>query len=153
MSTFPWPWVVSAALAACASAPTARPELQAPDTARLEVTVVGFENDEGQALMSLFLDDAGWPDDPDAAFVALSLPIRERTVVAAIDDVPPGSVAVAVFHDEDVDGELDQNFLGIPREDYGFSRDARGRFGPPGFDDARLEIEAGESLPITIEVR
>ncbi len=70
-----------------------------------------------------------------------------------LTEVPAGPFAIAVFHDEDLDQELDRNFLGIPREDYGFSRDARGRFGPPSFDDARLELGAGETMQLAIEVR
>jgi len=48
-----------------------------------------------------------------------------------------GQYAIKVFHDENANGELDINFLGIPKESYGFSNHARGRFGPPPFAEAR----------------
>ena len=46
-------------------------------------------------------------------------------------DLPPGAYALSVFHDADANGTLDSNVAGLPTERYGFSRDARGRFGPP----------------------
>ena len=39
----------------------------------------------------------------------------------------------------------DSNFLGIPREPYGFSRDAKPILSKPGFDDVKFTIAAGEN--------
>ena len=64
--------------------------------------------------------------------------------------VPPGVFAISVFHDEDGDTELKTNFIGIPKEGIGFSRDARARFGPPGWDDAKLVLEPGEVEQVNI---
>jgi uncharacterized protein (DUF2141 family) len=66
--------------------------------------------------------------------------------------VPSGPFAVSVFHDEDLDRKLDTGLFGAPSEDYGFSRDARGTFGPPRFEDARLELAPGESKRVAIRV-
>jgi uncharacterized protein (DUF2141 family) len=69
-----------------------------------------------------------------------SAPAREGENVIAVPGVPKGTWAVLVFQDENENGQLDRNLIGIPKENYGFSRDARGRFGPPGFDDAAIEV-------------
>jgi uncharacterized protein (DUF2141 family) len=116
------------------------------------VTVTGFESERGQALVALFLDERGWPHDETRAFGAAVRPVREGRAVAAFESVPAGPFAVSVFHDEDLDRELDTGLFGIPSEDYGFSRDARGAFGPPSFEEARLELAAGESRQVTIRV-
>ena len=60
--------------------------------------------------------------------------------VVTVQGVPPGTWAVLAYQDENANGELDR-LLGIPRENYGFSRDARGSFGPPGFEDAALPVK------------
>ena len=52
--------------------------------------------------------------------------------------MPFGEYAIKLFHDENMDGELDSNFLGIPTEDHGFSNNASGTFGPADYDDAKL---------------
>jgi uncharacterized protein (DUF2141 family) len=80
------------------------------------------------------------------------LPIRERRVVAEFEGVPAGPFAVSVFHDENLDRKLDKGFLGVPSEDYGFSREARDMFGPPSFGEARLDLAADEAKAIAIRV-
>jgi len=57
-----------------------------------------------------------------------------------IPDLPPGKYAVAAYVDNNRNGRQDKNFLGIPKENYGFSNDARGMFGPPDFAAAAFDI-------------
>jgi uncharacterized protein (DUF2141 family) len=79
-----------------------------------------------------------------------SAPAQAGETTVLVKGVPPGTWAVVVYQDENTNGELDTNLLGIPKEAYGFSRDARSKFGPPGFDDAAIEV--GEA-PATVNVR
>lgn len=80
-----------------------------------------------------------------------SMPAREGENVIAVPGVPKGSWAVLAYQDENENGELDRNLIGIPKENYGFSRDARGKFGPPGFDDAAIEVK-GEVTAATLRL-
>jgi uncharacterized protein (DUF2141 family) len=57
-----------------------------------------------------------------------------------VPDLPPGRYAVAAYVDNNRNGKQDKNFLGVPKEDYGFSNEARGRFGPPDFAEAAFDI-------------
>lgn len=52
----------------------------------------------------------------------------------------PGIYAAAAFHDENRSGDFDTNFIGLPREGYGFSNGARALLGPPAFEDASVEL-------------
>jgi uncharacterized protein (DUF2141 family) len=140
------------ALSACASAPPKAEEPRPPGTGRVRVTVIGFQSERGQALVALFLSGKGWPVDETLAFGRAVLPIRGGEALAEFENVPSGPFAVSAFHDEDVDRVLDTGLLGIPSEDYGFSRDARGSFGPPSFEAARLELATGETKQLTIRV-
>ena len=69
-----------------------------------------------------------------------SVPARDGETVVTIKNVPAGTWAVLAYQDENANGELDRNLIGIPSENYGFSRDARGRFGPPSFEDAAMPV-------------
>jgi uncharacterized protein (DUF2141 family) len=69
-----------------------------------------------------------------------SAPAKDGENVIAVPDVPKGRWAVLVYQDENGNGELDRNFIGIPKENYGFSRNAAGKFGPPSFEDAVIEV-------------
>jgi uncharacterized protein (DUF2141 family) len=54
--------------------------------------------------------------------------------------VPAGQHAIKVFHDVNANGKLDTNWMGIPNEPYGFGNDARGKFGPPSFEESAVTI-------------
>ena len=54
--------------------------------------------------------------------------------------------------DYDAAPGLDRNLIGIPSENYGFSRDARGKFGPPDFTDAAIDVR-DETMAVTIKLR
>ncbi|HSG00844.1 MAG TPA: DUF2141 domain-containing protein [Vicinamibacterales bacterium] len=140
-------------LSGCASAPPADPPSRPAETGSLTVQVTGFADDSGQALVAVFLDERGWPGDQTLAFGRAVLQIVGGEAQAAFADVPAGPFAVSVFHDKDLDRELDANVLRMPTEPYGFSRDARGTFGPPGFDEARLDLLPGEVKQVTVRVR
>lgn len=58
----------------------------------------------------------------------------------SLPPLPPGAYAVTSFCDVNGNGQLDTNLVGKPTEPYGFSRNARGRFGPPDWDDAAFDL-------------
>ena len=111
--------------------------------ADLEVSIEGLRSDEGNVRVSVHRRD-GAADFPNGDGVSGAFrradPDGARFVFA---DLAPGDYAAAAFHDEDADGELDTNALGLPTEGYGFSNDARGMMGPPGFDAAAITVGAG----------
>jgi uncharacterized protein (DUF2141 family) len=140
-------------LSACASAPPEPPEPRPAGHGSVEVTMTGFKNQEGNARVAVFLDARVWPDGDGSIFATAVVPISDGQAFAVFEEVPAGPFAVSVFHDKDGDGELDSVALGIPSEAYGFSGDARGLFGAPSFEEARIELAAGETKQITIRVR
>ena len=66
--------------------------------------------------------------------------------------VIPGKYAISVYHDVNGNQRLDSNMVGIPSEPYGFSRDARGKMGPPSFDDAAFEV-GKDNVNLTLRVK
>ena len=60
-------------------------------------------------------------------------------------NLAPGRYAAIAFHDENGNGKLDKNFLGVPTEPYGFSNNVQGFLGPPTFDAAALDIGDGNA--------
>ena len=78
-------------------------------------------------------------------------PITDRRALCRFEGVAAGRYAAAVFHDEDGDRKL-KTVLGMPREGYGFSNDARpGTFGPPKFETAAFDFD-GSSKRVTIRL-
>ena len=56
-------------------------------------------------------------------------------------ELPAGQYAVGIFHDVNLNNKIDNNFLGLPKEQYGFSNNARALFGPPSFEEAAFELK------------
>ena len=47
-----------------------------------------------------------------------------------------GTYAIGFYIDKNQNEKIDTNFLGIPKEQFGFSNDVMGKFGPPSFEAA-----------------
>lgn len=115
--------------------------------ADLTVRIEGVRSAEGDIRVAVHRRAAGvdFPDSAGAVKKAMRPAAEAGDLVFA--GLPPGDYAIAAFHDEDRDGDLSTNLLGMPTEGYGFSNDARGLFGPPGFDDAAFTVGAGDERP------
>lgn len=107
--------------------------------ATVDVVVTGVRNSQGDVRVAIcsrqrFLK-------PQCEHFGQA-PAHAGEVTVRITDVPPGTWAAQAFHDEDRDGKLGTNLLGLPTEGLGFSNDARFRFGPPSFEDAAFQLNA-----------
>lgn len=113
----------------------------AAHAADLELTIAEARNAEGRVMVALFNDAEGFGKMLEAKRVAAAmLPIDGTTARLMIGGLVPGRYAVSVIHDQNGNGKLDTNLLGLPTEGYGFSRDARGTLGPPSFEAAAFEL-------------
>jgi uncharacterized protein (DUF2141 family) len=112
---------------------------KAPPTTTLTVTIKKVKDAKGTVRVGLFSLKDRWPVVKDASLGA-NAKARKGTLKVSISGVKAGTWAVALFHDEDDDGEIDKSFIGIPTEGYGFSRDASATFGPPDFEDAAFKV-------------
>ena len=65
-------------------------------------------------------------------------------------DIPDGTYAIGIFIDTNDNNKMDKNFLGIPKEQYGFSNNAKARFDPPSFEDASFILKDNLFLSITL---
>lgn len=105
--------------------------------AALVVTVQGVRNGEGRVALAV-CEESAYPAGR-CAFRA-TVPAAEGAVRVAVPDVPPGTYALRAYHDENGNGQLDRNALGIPEEGFGFGNDAPVLMGPPGFRDAAVTV-------------
>jgi uncharacterized protein (DUF2141 family) len=118
----------------------------------IRVDVDGLRSDKGQIMCALYSSAAAFPKDGDKALAHTQSAILGHRSVCSFGGVQPGTYAIAVFHDENSNGKLDTNFLGIPREGTGASNNAKGHLGPPKFDDAAFQYASGHlELKITIK--
>jgi uncharacterized protein (DUF2141 family) len=125
---------------------------QTPATSTLTIRVAGARNAKGKIGVALFQDPNGFPDKLSNAARQQAVEIDANTLDAQVvfSDVPQGNYAVSVFHDENLNGKLDKNFIGIPKEGYGASNNPEKKRRAPTFDEAKFSLNA---LDQTIEIK
>lgn len=109
--------------------------------ATLEVEITDIRSSEGHLMVAVHASAEGW--DGKAAPVAAQLhaPSGERALLS-FEGLAPGSYAVQVMHDQNGNGKLDANFMGMPIEGYGFSNNPE-VMRKATFDEARVEVGEG----------
>ena len=120
------------------------------DSGRLTVELTGLTSDEGSVVYAMWTGPDDWL--ADNAFREGAVPIENGAGRIEFDDLPYGEYAISVFHDQNDNQKLDTGFMRIPKEPLGTSNDARMRFGPPKYDDARFVLDQPE-LIITIPIK
>jgi uncharacterized protein (DUF2141 family) len=113
--------------------------------ADVQVTVTGIRSNQGRIVVAI-CDKANFPKG--ACPYHGQAPARVGQVVVRVTGVPPGTWAVAAYHDEVGDQPVQYSLFGAPKQGFGFSRDARMRFGPPNFADAAFS--AGDDVTVTL---
>jgi len=118
------------------------------ETVTLSVKIETTKYNNGQIAFALF-------DNADAF---LKTPLKSdtkkvegNTVTFEFKDISIGTYSFSYFHDLNSNDELDTNFMGVPKEPYGFSNNQKGRFGPPDFEDAKIRIDKDSFLKLTIK--
>jgi len=107
---------------------------QTAPSCNLRVRVTGLRNAKGVVRLTLFRD---------AEVVEtreLQIDPATLTVKVGFEKLPQGIYAVNLFHDENNNGKMDTNFVGMPTEGYGMSNNPKKRMGKPGFDETNFQI-------------
>ncbi|MDT0645423.1 DUF2141 domain-containing protein [Zunongwangia sp. F260] len=116
----------------------------------IEVEIRNFESDQGSVIVALHNTEVSFLKE---AFLSEESEIKDDKVVLQFSDVPDGMYAISLFHDEDGNGEMNTNLIGMPKENYGVSNNAPANFGPPKWKDAKFEVKNGEMVRQEIALR
>ncbi|MCC5660425.1 DUF2141 domain-containing protein [Nostoc sp. XA010] len=116
---------------------------------KLTVEIDGLKNKQGQVCASVFASSEGFPSDRDRGLQKQCTKISGTPLPITFANLKAGSYAVAVFHDQNNDGTLNSNVLGIPSEGFGFSRNPEIRTRAPKFSEAAFLV-AGPDTDIQI---
>ena len=119
---------------------------------QLAVEISGLNAPQGQVCLNLFNSSDGFPSNREQAVQTICIGTAEDVpLVAIFENLNPGSYAVSVFHDANSDNKFNRNFVGMPAEGFGFSRNPEALTGPPAFGDA-VFLVAGTETRIEVEL-
>jgi uncharacterized protein (DUF2141 family) len=110
----------------------------------IHATLVDLPNNTGRIGCIIFNSPDGFPRDHAKATAQARAPIANQAGTCDFKGLPPGTYAIASFHDEFETGKMETNFLGMPQEVYGFSNDARpSALTPPPFSACAFTYSGG----------
>lgn len=118
-----------------------------PAGCSLHVHVDGLRNSKGVVGSVLFTSPQGWPENPTKAFRRgpTPIPAGQRQATVVWENLPPGDYALAAIHDENSNARLDRNFIGIPKEGFGFANNPHVGLSAPAFQAAVIHV----ACPVT----
>ncbi|MCH4152949.1 MAG: DUF2141 domain-containing protein [Sphingobium sp.] len=117
-----------------------------PGPASLDVTVTGLHSTKGALLVCLWKDKAGFPTcQKSKTAMQRRVAITATTMRVNFAGIAPGRYAVTAQHDEDGDGKLKTNFIGMPKEGVGISNNPGGM---PGYDKSLVQVGAGTAIEV-----
>lgn len=131
--------LVAAALAAGALSCLAPQALA--QNARLDVAVQGVRNDQGTIRCGLFAKAEGFRE-PGQELRAVDAKPGGGQARCGFDSLEPGTYALAVFHAERGEAQLEYGIFGQPKQGVGFSNNPSIRFGAPSFQDASFQLQS-----------
>jgi uncharacterized protein (DUF2141 family) len=115
---------------------------------RLVVKVTGLKSQKGDLYLALH-QRPEYFQVPDSAFIKKIVKINKETEEVIFDKIPTGRYALAVYHDENLNGRLDASPVGIPREGYGFSNNPKVP-GRPKFEQAAFDFSRNDTIVINM---
>jgi uncharacterized protein (DUF2141 family) len=117
---------------------------RAPGRDQIQAEILNLKSDRGTVYCSIYrAPGIGFPIDPSKAIQFARSKIGHRRARCNFDRLGPGVFAVGMMHDENDNRRFDKNWLGMPAEGYGVSRDAIRKFRIPRFHEAAFSYGGG----------
>jgi uncharacterized protein (DUF2141 family) len=111
--------------------------------APVEMNVSNFLSREGTLMVAVFNDAGNFPDK--VPFKSQMVTIKAQQSLNISIDLPEGDYAITMFLDQNGNKKLDTNFLGIPKELFGFSNNPSIRTGAPNFQECEFRVKASDN--------
>jgi uncharacterized protein (DUF2141 family) len=142
-------WLLAALLNAVLAIAIHPAPMASTSIGTVEAQVVRLRNSQGQVICTLFTPSDRFPDQSRKG-MTIEVPIKNRQATCHFRNLPYGNYAIVAFHDENHDGEFNQNWLGLPKEGFGFSNNPS-TLRKPTFNDAKF-IVSQPVVQVTIEL-
>lgn len=117
----------------------------------LKVIVNGLKNSQGQIMISINKGPKEWPEANfyEQRFIS---EFNSPNHIINFEDLPYGNYAIGLLHDENVNGEMNKNFIGMPKEGFAFSRNYKVVYRAPKYEEANFEVNTSQKT-ITIQMQ
>ena len=115
----------------------------------LKVTVTNVDKQKGTVEIALF-NDAKSFIVKGKEYKTNSKVVTNDSIVFVFKDLTKDNYAVSIYHDINSDKECNLNFIGIPKEPYGFSNNFKPKLSKPTFNDCKFDLNESKSITIKL---
>lgn len=123
--------------------------LFATDNPKLTLHIQNIESIKGQIIIGVFNTDKDFLED-NVAIKNYTIDIDSANETLVITDLPKGDYAISLYHDENSDNQCNRNFLGIPKEAYGFSNNVKPKFSAPSYEECKFLLNEDMEMKIKL---
>lgn len=119
--------------------------LMSAQNVNLTVSVSGLKSNTGILKVGLYNSDSTFLK---STYKSITSEIKNNGATVTFVGIPKGEYGISTYQDENSNGKLDKNMMGIPSEDFACSNDAKGFMGPPKYEDAKFNINKDSKIEI-----
>lgn len=113
-------------------------------SSEIQFEILAINSDSGKVYIQLFQGEKNYKQGKALASSVIKAKAGDNTVM--FHNIEQGEYAIRFFHDQNDNGQLETNFIGMPTEGYGFSNDAKPNFGPAKYEDMKFEVMADSKI-------
>ncbi len=113
--------------------------LAAKSQITIKIVFKNLESNAGHVLVD-------FRDGNDRPIKGITGAIKDKESIIIISGLLPGKYSFKYFHDANDNKKLDTNWIGIPKEGFGFSNNAKIKFGPPNFKETIFEVQSDTTI-------
>jgi len=117
----------------------------------VEITLTDVRSTKGQIVVSAFTDNQSFINNKMFMMKNFAKTNMSNGKMTVKFDIEPGTYGFVILDDENSNNEMEYNFLGIPKEGFGFSNYIHSGFKRPNFDDFKIKINKNQNVRITIK--
>lgn len=121
--------------------------------AKVQAVISNIENNKGVCRVCIFNNATSFNGEGGQPVQCVTAPVASRQSKAEFNNLQPGRYAIFVFHDANSNNRMDKNFVGVPKEGYGASRNKLPFAAAPNFNNNAFNISAGTTTTVNIRLR
>lgn len=119
-----------------------------PDNS-VTITIENIKGKKGTIQIAVFNTASSFPK-VGGEYKLMQYTVSEGQSRFKIKDLPNGEYAIAIHHDENSDGKMNTNMIGIPKEGYGFSKNYKPKLSAPKFSDCAIIIDRDQKMTVNL---
>ncbi|HAN77508.1 MAG TPA: hypothetical protein DCQ31_06895 [Bacteroidales bacterium] len=115
----------------------------------IELNITNISHPKGKLYVTIYSAANLFLDEKDY-YRTYTMDVKNSVEKLKLENLPKGNYAISLFHDANLDGKCNLNFIGIPTEGYGFSRNFKPTFRAPKFSDCKITLTSNYTDTINL---